>query len=152
MSGDGGIEVIKDYLDQTADNNINLDVFVGNSAAGFDPVLEKQVITDKKYSNRLNIIREHPRGSIKDDEGLIKSTTAKTHTKLYAWYNAKNELLAFWLGSANFTKNGVKNTQSFREILLEMPLELENWKENLICKVVGAFKTEPSQRIQDFCR
>ncbi len=136
LSGDGGTEVIKEYLDQTAADNINLDVFVGNSPVGFKPILEKQMIADEKYSNQLNIIREHPRGSIKDDQGLIKNTTAKTHTKLYAWYNAQNELLAFWSGSANFTKNGVKNNQSFSEILLEMPLKnlkkIEKYIDNKI--------------------
>ncbi|WFG98213.1 hypothetical protein M1770_09260 [Spiroplasma citri] len=71
------------------------------------------------------------------------------------WYNAHNEILAFWSGSANFSTNGLglapKKDHSFREILFEMSLSERDWKNDLICNVVGAFKTPPSQRIKNFC-
>lgn len=71
------------------------------------------------------------------------------------WYNANNEILAFWSGSANFGTNGLgldpKKDRPFREILFEMALSEWDRKNDLICNVVGAFKTPPSQRIKNFC-
>lgn len=154
LTGDGDTNVIKRYLDETAEDNISLDLFIGNTSAGYNPNDERILLKDEKNINRLNIIREHPKPNVSDFD-FIKYTKPKTHTKLYVWYNAHNEILAFWSGSANFSTNGLgldpKKDHPFREILFEMSLSERDWKNDLICNVVGAFKTPPSQRIKNFC-
>ncbi|MFX4057036.1 MAG: hypothetical protein EHV01_001695 [Spiroplasma sp. hy2] len=93
LTGDGDTNVIKRCLDETAKDNINLDLFVGNTSAGYNPVLEAELLKDEKNINRLNIIREHPKPNVYNSD-FIKYTKPKTHTKLYVWYNANNRLLA----------------------------------------------------------
>ncbi|WP_374695917.1 hypothetical protein [Spiroplasma endosymbiont of Polydrusus formosus] len=107
LTGNSGTEVIKNYLDKTQDDNINLDVFIHNTDVGFKLDLEENLIKDEKYINWLNIIRENPKTKKSKDFALVRNTVPKTHTKIYVWYNDKNEISVFWSVSDNFSYNGV---------------------------------------------
>lgn len=149
LTGDGDTSTIRKYLDATKDTL--LDVFVGNTSTGFNANEELKWKQDNTYGDRLNIIREHPVSKkITNAENLINSKAAKTHTKLYVWYDNDFKIVRLLSGSANFSKNGVQSPEPFREILLELNLE-RNWKDELVCKIMNAFETKPRLLLKSFC-
>lgn len=48
LTGDGDTSVIKRYLDETAEDNISLDLFIGNTSAGYNPNDERILLKDEK--------------------------------------------------------------------------------------------------------
>lgn len=148
LTGDGDTRTIKKYLDSTKDTL--LDVFIGNTSAGFNVNEELQLKQNNAYNERLNIIREHPTPKkLTNIEDLISSPTAKTHTKVYVWYDDDFKIVRLLSGSANFSRNGVQNSEAFREILLELNLE-KNWKDELVCKIINTFQYK-SRLLKSFC-